>query len=151
MAITDQQLQNCIHHARFPLEVRIRVNDIITQGLTSYREHRKRWYYSSSTGRKIKKPSLRHHAPEGRHDQTGSRNVLISALCQAWMFGFGIEPTLNHKNDRDTDFAKFAMEIMQLEGIGHAHQHLETYWSFRKREWQSNQFHIEKWRVSGGS
>ena len=151
MAITDHQLRQCIHHAGFPMEVRSGVNGVIKQGLASYREHRTRWYYSSSTGKEIKKPAPGHNASKGRHDQTDARNVLISALCRAWISGFGIEPTLNHKNDQDTDFAKFAMEIMQMEGIGHAHQHLEKYWSFRKGEWQLNQFHIEEWRVSGGS
>ena len=151
MPITNQKLQQCIHHAGFPLGKRGRVLDVISRGLTEYREHRTRRYYSFATGKKIKKSSQGHTAKAGRHNQTAARDVLISAICRAWIDGFGIKPTLNNKNDRDTDFAKFAMEIMQMEGIGHAHQHLEEYWSFRKREWQLNQFHIEKCRVSGGS
>jgi hypothetical protein len=138
MTITIQQLQQCIHNAGVPIEKRKQTFDIITQGLTGYREHRNRWYYSSASGKKVKKPSLAHHAPKGRHDQADARNILISALCRAWIYGLDSTPTLNHKNNRDTDFAKFAMEIMQLEGIGHAHQHLEAYWSFRKSTWESN-------------
>jgi hypothetical protein len=64
----------------------------------------------------------------------------VSALCRAWIYGLNSPPTLNHKNGLDTDFAKFAMEIMQLEGIGRAHQHLEEYWSFRKSNWELNDF-----------
>jgi hypothetical protein len=140
MTITAQQLQQCIHHAGFPIQKRLEVVNIITQGLTGYREHRSRWYYSAASGKKIKKPSYGHHAPQGRHNQTDARNILISALCRAWIYGLEGAPTLNHKNDLDTEFAKFAMEIMQLEGIGHAHQHLEEYWSFRKSTWESNDF-----------
>jgi hypothetical protein len=138
MTITAQQLQQCIHHAGFPIQKRLEVVNIITQGLTGYREHRNRWYYSAASEEKIKKPSYGHHAPQGRHNQTDARNILISALCRAWIYGLQVSPTLNHKNSLDTDFAKFAMEIMQMEGIGHAHQHLEEYWSFRKSTWELN-------------
>lgn len=151
MAISAQQLKQCIHLAGFPVERRSQVADIILQGVKEFREHKSRWYYSASTEKKIKKPSTGHYAPSGRHDQAGARAILISSLCRAWIAGFGTEPTLNNKKDRDTPFAKFSMEIMQIEGIGHTHQHLEEYWSLRKKELHLNQIHIEEWRVSGGS
>ncbi len=132
MTISAQDLQKCIHLAGFPMEKRTQVTDIITQGLIAFREHRERWYYSSATGKKIKKPTQAHNAPAGRHDQSGARTMLISALCRAWLLGFDRKPTLNNKNDRDTDFSKFAMEVMEIEGIGRAHQYLEEYWSLRK-------------------
>ena len=54
------------------------------------------------------------------------------------MEGFGQEPTLNNKRDPDSPFFNFAMQVMTLEGIGKVHDHLEDYWSNRKKTWLEN-------------
>jgi hypothetical protein len=54
------------------------------------------------------------------------------------MKGFDEEPKLNHRNNDDTAFFWFAMQIMAREGIGNIHAHLEEYWSIRKNTWQQN-------------
>jgi len=59
--------------------------------------------------------------------------MLISALFRAWMVGFDKMPTLNNKSHYDSDFFKFAQNIIALEGIGNIHTHLEEYWSIRKK------------------
>ncbi len=137
MPITPTQLQSSIHAAGFPSETRPTVIAIVTQGLQGYRDYKTRSYYGSK-GKAIKKPTAAHHPPAGRHDQTGARTILISALCRAWVEGFGQAPTLNSKTDPDTPFFNFAMQVMALEGVGKIHEHLETYWSQRKKTWQEN-------------
>lgn len=137
MPISPLQLQDRIRVAGFPVGKRERVFDILIQGLQGYREYKTRSYYGSK-GTLVKKPTTAHHPPVGRHDQTGARTVLISALCRAWMEGFGQVPTLNNKKDPDSTFFNFAMQVMTLEGIGKVHDHLEAYWSERKKTWQIN-------------
>ena len=137
MPISPTQLQDQIHEAGFPPAKRTQVFDIVTQGLQGYREYKTRSYYGAM-GRVVKKPTAAHHPPNGRHDQAGARTILISALCRAWMEGFGQAPTLNNKKDPDTPFFNFAMQVMALEGIGKVHDHLESYWSNRKKTWQEN-------------
>jgi hypothetical protein len=147
MPITDKQLKDCIHQAGFPAEVRPQVEALIKQGLENFREHKTRSYYGVS-GRLIKKPTRSHNAPMGRHDQEDVRTVLISALCRAWMVGFGTKPTLNNKNNTDSPFFNFALAVLTREGLGHIYAHLEEYWSCRKRTWEKNDL---EWRLSGGS
>jgi hypothetical protein len=134
MTITPNELNDCIHDAGFPIEVRPHVIDIVSRGIQGYRDNKTRSYYSPK-GKSIKKPTVVHHPPAGRHDQAGARTLLISALCRAWMEGFGQAPTLNNKNGPDSPFFDFAMRIMALEGIGKIHQHLEDYWAHRKKTW----------------
>jgi hypothetical protein len=137
MPISPMQLQDQIRVAGFPVEKRPQVCDIVTRGLESYRDYKTKSYYGSK-GTAVKKPTTAHHPPAGRHDQTGARTILISALCRAWMEGFGQAPTLNNKKDPDTPFFNFAMQVMALEGIGKVHNHLEDYWSTRKKTWLEN-------------
>jgi hypothetical protein len=137
MPITPTKLQNCIHEAGFPIATRPQVICIVTRGLEGYRDYKTRSYYGSK-GKTIKKPTAVHHPPAGRHDQAGARTVLISALCRAWMEGFGEVPTLNNKKDLDSPFFDFAMRVMALEGIGKVHEHLEAYWAERKKTWLEN-------------
>ena len=137
MPISPLQLQDWIRVAGFPVGKRELVFDIITQGLQGYRDYKTRSYYSSKE-RIVKKPTTAHHPPIGRHDQAGARTILISALCRAWMEGFGQAPTLNNKKDPDSAFVTFAMQVMTREGIGKVHDHLEAYWSQRKKTWQKN-------------
>ena len=137
MPISPFQLQNQIHLAGFPVGKRTQVFDIVTRGLQGYREYKRRSYYGVK-GKAVKKPTAAHHPPAGCHDQTDARTILISALCRAWMEGFGQAPTLNNKKDRDSKFFNFAMQVMALEGIGKVHDHLEAYWSNRKKTWQEN-------------
>lgn len=146
MGITEEQLKGAIHAARFPLEKRQQVFDLVWNGLVFFREYKQAGYYGYRTSNKIKKtpqdtlpearpikkPKPQHNAPEGRYDQTKARTILISALCRAWQKGFESQPTLNNKRDPDSEFALFATVVMAHEGIGRIHQHLEEYWSIRK-------------------
>jgi hypothetical protein len=132
MPISEQALRECIHHAGFPLAKRQFVFLAITAGLNTFRENRVRSYYGVS-GKIIKKPTASHNAALGRYDQTSARHVLIAALCRAWLRGFGVAPTLNHKLDPDSAFCTFAIYVMDREGIGRIHNHLEKYWSFSSR------------------
>lgn|GEM_PF-1259670 len=137
MPISPLQLQDQIRAAGFPIGKRPQVFGTVTLGLQSYRDYKTRSYYGSK-GTAVKKPTAVHHPPVGRHDQTGARTLLISALCRAWMEGFGEEPTLNNKKDPDSAFFNFAFQVMTLEGIGKVHKHLEAYWSERKKTWLEN-------------
>mgnify|MGYP000202118511 CR=1 FL=1 len=137
MPITPEQLKSCVHAAGFPLDSRPKVIEIVEHGLKGYREYKTRSYYGPK-GTAIKKPTAAHHPPEGRHDQAGARTLLISALCRAWMEGFGRAPTLNNKKGSDSPFFEFAMRVMAFEGIGKIHQHLEAYWADRKKTWLEN-------------
>ena len=105
----------------------------------------------SHKGKLVNKPSPTHTAPQGRHDQTEIRTVLISAICRAWIVGTDIQLTLNHKKDYDSDFMNFAAYILSKEGVGKVHEKLEQYWSQRKADWIKNTLDEEKWRLSGGS
>jgi len=146
MAITRAQLQEAIGNAKFPLQKRQIVEDLVWNGLELFRQY-KTQRYTSHTGKLVKKPLPSHKTSIGRYDQTGARTILISALCRAWLEkGTGI-PTLNHKNDLMSEFHHFAQEVMAREGIGKIQQHLEKYWSTRAKEWGIN----EKGRLSGGS
>lgn len=137
MPISPVQLQDQIRVAGFPVGKIPQVFDIVTRGLQGYREYKRRSYYGAK-GTAVKKPTAAHYPPAGRHDQTGARTILISALCRAWMEGSGQAPTLNNKKDPDTPFFNFAMQVMALEGIGKVHEHLEAYWADRKKTWLEN-------------
>lgn len=150
MAITDQDLRDCIRIARFPFNKRGFAFGVISAGLEAFRDHRLRRYYGP-TGRLIKKPTSVHAATKGRHSQEHPRFVLIAALYRAWLRAFDSAPTLNHRSHPDTPFATFAIHVLTREGIGQVHQHLEAYWAYSKAEVASNQFRIKKWRLSGGS
>lgn len=130
MRASEKDVREAIHLAMFPMEVRDKALAIVLTGLSNYRSGAVRRFYSH-TGKLVKKPTSAHEAPQGRHDQTLARTVLISALCRAWVIGIG-KPTLNHKSDPDSDFFRFAQSIMAKEGIGRIHEHLEIYWSTRK-------------------
>ena len=144
MSIKEEELRAMIHKALFPLDNRELAFQMVWHGLGLFREYRSPSYYSTRqkkvTGTKnseivtkqIKRPLTSHFVKVGRYDQTAARTVLISAICRAWHVGFGKKPTLNHKSDPDSPFARFAIEILAKENVGHAHQHLEEYWSTRK-------------------
>ena len=136
MPLTQAMIRAEVHLARFPLDRRDIVVDVIWQGVLLFRQYKVR-SYTSHTGKKIKKPGPSHNAEAGRNDQHGARTILISALCRAWLNGFEAA-SLNHKNTNDTAFMIFATQILAKEGIGKIHQHLETYWSTRKKEWAAN-------------
>jgi len=152
MPISHEELKQHIHQSGFNAEERLRTQalDIIWNGLQLFRANKKR-KYMSHTGKLVNKPSPTHAAPQGRHDQTEIRTVLISAICRAWIIGTDIQLTLNHKKDYDSDFMSFASYIMSKEGIGRVHDKLEKYWSRRKADWIKNTNDEEKWRLSGGS
>jgi hypothetical protein len=139
MSITEQELKSCIQRAGFPLDKRQQIEDIVNDGIKCFREYRTAGYYGVR-GKPTKKPSPAHNPPQGRYDQTGARTVLISALGRAWITGFDKPPTLNNRNQTDSPFYDFAAEIMAREGIGNIHDHLEEYWSQRKRTWSQNDF-----------
>ena len=130
--ISAKKINEVIRQAGFPLKKRAAVTEIINFGLEQFREYKTKFYYSH-TGKKIKKPRPSHTTKIGRYDQKGARTILISALRRAWMVGFDEAPTLNNKKNYDSDFFKFAQNIMALEGIGDIHAHLEEYWSIRKK------------------
>jgi hypothetical protein len=132
MKLTEQQLKIIIRDAGFPSEKVDAVTTIINNGIELFREYKKSFYYSH-TGKKIKKPRPTHATKIGRYDQKSARTILISALCRAWMKGFDEKPKLNHRNNDDTAFFGFAMQIMAREGIRNIHAHLEEYWSIRKK------------------
>ena len=144
--ISEDKINEAIKDADFPKKKRETAAAIITLGLERFREYEKNWYYSH-TGKKIKKPQPSHQTKIGRYDQKEARTILISALCRAWMAGTGEAPTLNHKDDYDSKFFRFAQNIMAREGIGNIHVHLEEYWSLRKKT-AGNGLNIEKGRLS---
>jgi hypothetical protein len=146
MAINREQVQDAIANAKFPFAARQTAVNIIWNGLELYREYKSR-KYASHTGKLVKKPQAGHKTSIGRYDQTEARTILISALCRAWLQKRAGIPTLNHKNDPMSDFHHFAQEVMGREGIGKIQQHLEKYWSIRRKELEKN----EKRRLSGGS
>jgi hypothetical protein len=137
MPLTEAMLRAEVHLAGFPLDRRDIVVDVIWQGILLFREYKVRSYISY-TGKKIKKPGPSHNAEAGRHNQHGARTILISALCRAWLYGFEEAASLNHKNSDDTAFMFFATQVLAKEDIGKIHQHLEDYWSTRKKEWAAN-------------
>ena len=139
MPITSQELRSCIQRAGIPLAKQQQVEDLINQGIKSFREYRKASYYGIK-GKPVKKPTPAHNPPSGRYDQSGARTILISALARAWITGFDSPPTLNNRNHIDSPFFCFASEIMAREGIGNIHDHLEKYWSHRKHTWAANDF-----------
>jgi hypothetical protein len=152
MTLTHKKIQDLINQSGFEFNAALRVQatNIIWEGVQLFRENEKR-SYKSHTGKSIKKPSSSHQTTIGRYNQGPARSILISAICRAWLIGVGHKPTLNHKKQNDTPFTTFAIHIMGEEGIGHIHQHLEEYWSTRKKEWLKNTAEPEKWRLSGGS
>ena len=150
MPLSDKALRECIHRAGFPIDNREFAFKSIRQALDLFREHRIRRYYGA-TGKSIKKPTPSHTTSLGRYDQKQARFVLIAGLYRAWLHGFGTAPTLNNKSDRDSAFATFAMGVLAQEGIGRTFKHLEEYWSYASKVVKENEFHIEKWRVSGGT
>lgn len=137
MPITAAQLNSIVARTGFPTEKRSQVLDTINHGLQGFRDYKTRGYYGA-TGKNVKKPTAAHNPPAGRHDQEGARTILISALCRAWITGFGQAPTLNNKKDPDSAFFNFALQVMAHEGIGKIHEHLEAYWSKRKKTWLEN-------------
>lgn len=142
MPITEEQLSKEIHDAGFPLGKRQAVHDIAWHGIEEFRECSSQKYYSH-TGKIIKKPLSSHKTTQGRYNQASARTILISALARAWMAGFDSAPTLNHKHDYDSPFAKFVIPILGYEGIGKPHEHLEEYWSTRKEEWLKNEINLK--------
>ena len=152
MPLTYVDIQEHIDASGFKSDAKLRTQaaDIIWNGIHLFRENKTR-QYMSHTGKLINKPSPTHTAPQGRHDQTEIRTVLISAICRAWITGTDFQLTLNHKKEYDSAFMTFALHILALESIGHIHKHLEEYWSIRKHEWLNNSTEPEKWRLSGGS
>jgi hypothetical protein len=149
MAITKKQLSDEIHQAGFPLAKRQIVQDIAWHGIEQFREYSRRKYYSH-TGKVIQKPLSSHQTSQGRYNQVDARTILISALARAWMMGFDSQPTLNHKHDYDSPFAKLAIRVFGHEGIGKPHEHLEEYWSIRKAEWQKNEINLKNGDFQGG-
>jgi hypothetical protein len=152
MPISHEELKQHIHKSGFNSDERLRTHalEIIWNGLLLFRANKKR-KYMSHTDKLVNKPSPTHTAPQGRHDQTEIRAVLISAICRAWIVGTNLELTLNNKRDYDSAFMTFSLHILASEGIGHIHKHLEKYWSIRKLDWLKNSTELEKWRLSGGS
>lgn len=150
MPITDSALRTCIHHAGFPLERREFVFNVISEGLQNFRDYRQPRYYGAR-GTYVKEPTASHSSSKGRYDQSKARFILIAALYRAWLLGFGVAPTLNHKKHTDTPFATFAMDVMAREGIGRIHHHLESYRSFVKQQLVQNECHNMKSGISGGS
>ena len=150
MAVSEQGVRTAVHLAGFPSNKRKMVVDIVMTGLSNFRAGSKR-VYISHTGKTIKKPTDAHTPTRGRHSQKPARTVLISALCRAWIHGKGTNPTLNHRDSPDSDFFIFAQAVMGAEGIGRIHQHLEEYWSTRKKIGLKNANLNEIWRLSGGS
>jgi hypothetical protein len=142
MPTTKEQLSDELHLANFPLGKRQIAHDIAWHGIEQFREFANKKYYSH-TGKIIKKPLSSHQTTQGRYNQAGARTILISALARAWMAGFDSPPTLNHKHDYDSPFARFATRIFGHEGIGKPHAHLEEYWSTRKAEWQKNEINLK--------
>lgn len=63
------------------------------------------------------------------------------------MVGTRKAPTLNHISDYNSDFFKFAQNIMTLKGIGDIDAHLEEYWSNRKKT-AENELNLKKRRLS---
>ena len=152
MPISHDELKQHIHQSGFNADERLRTQalEIIWNGLLLFRANKKR-KYMSHTGKLVNKPSPTHTAPQGRHDQTEIRTVLISAICRAWIVGTNRELTLNNKRDYDSEFMNFAAYILSQEGVGRVHEKLEKYWSQRKADWLKNTMDQEKWRLSGGS
>ena len=145
VSLTPARLKEIIHQAGFPLRSRETVFITIWNGVELFREYRSPRYCSTRIKlgtatthpeiitKRVKRPLPSHNAKPGRYDQTGARTILISAICRAWIVGFHSAPTLNHKKHKDTDFVKFASEILYCEHIGKPHRHLEQYWSTRLR------------------
>ena len=152
MPISHDELKQHIHKSGFNADARLRTHalEIIWNGLLLFRENKVR-RYRSHTGKLVKKPSSTHTAPQGRHDQTEIRTVLISAICRAWVVGTNRVQTLNNNRDYDSEFMNFAAYILSQEGVGRVHEKLEKYWSQRKADWIKNTLDDEKWRLSGGS
>ena len=146
MAITRTQLRVAIGNAKFPLQSRQIVEDLVWNGIELFREY-KSPHYRSHTGKLVKKPQPGHRPSIGRFKQAPARTILISALCRAWLAGFGKNARLNHKSGIMTPFHHFAQEVMAREGIGKTQAHLEEHWSNRAKTWKEN----EKRRLSGGS
>lgn len=146
MAITRIQLQAAIGNAKFPLQRRQMIEDLVWNGIELFREY-KSPRYRSHTGNLVKKPQRGHRTSIGRFNQTPARTILISALCRAWLEGFGKKARLNHKAGSMTPFHHFAQEVMARELIGKTQEHLEDFWALRKTTWKIN----EKRRLSGGS
>lgn len=149
MAASTEDIRAAVRLANFPMGKREIAIAIVSEGLKNFRSGSKRSYVSH-TGKQIKKPTSAHAPAIGRHDQTPARNVLISALCRAWIQGMGKNPTLNNKNAPDSDFFKFARAVMGAEGIGHIHSHLEEYWSTRKKTEAQNARLLKNGDFPGG-
>ena len=137
VAITPEQLNHAIINAKFPLDKQRVIEELIRNGLTNFRQYKDQKYISH-TGKIIVKPQRAHATKMGRPHLKLARAILISALCQAWLIGFGKKARLNHKSAPMTQFHHFAQEVMAREGIGKIQEYLEEFWSFRKSEIKKN-------------
>jgi len=136
MAITRKQLQAAIGNAKFPLQKRQMIEDLVWNGIELFREYKSPGYLSH-TGKLVKKPQPSHRTSIGRFSQKPARTILISALCRAWLEGFGMKARLNHKAGSMTPFHQFAQEVMGREQIGKIQEHLEEFWVLRKSTWKN--------------
>ena len=122
------QIRADIVAAKFPIEVRERVESILVRSVREFRLQRKR------LGKTVMLPEdLSRRRGRGRPSEEMLRAVLISALFQAWMIGFDEYPKINNKNHRLTPFVRFATTILMREGIGKTEDHLEEFRSYRKK------------------
>lgn len=97
--------------------------------------------HASYKGKKVTRSSFGTKRSKGRKDETLIRAIVISALFQAWLLGFGNSPRINNKGYPASPFVIFAESILRLARIGKVEDHLEQYRSYRKKALKN--FHVK--------
>ena len=122
------QVRADIARAQFPVAKRARAEQTVVRKIRQTRIMR-RWLEANPKELGLAPaPRLR-----GRPSEALLRAYLLAGLFYAWLEAFGEYPKINNKYHHLTPFVHFVWAILQREGMGKIHQHLEEFRSFRKK------------------
>jgi hypothetical protein len=76
--------------------------------------------------------------PKGQRDETLLRHHLIAELYRIWLLGHNEVPVINNKKSPVRPFVVFVEEIFYLLDIGKVHQHLESFQTYRKKQFKES-------------
>ncbi len=137
-----KEIREELHDAGFPTIARMKCIRILERAVRHFR------LYRGFLGQTILKPEdLESPRGKGRPDEGMLRALLISGLFRAWMEAFQEYPKINNKNYPLSPFVRFAMKIMEREGLGKIEDHLEEFRSYRKKLMIQSGFQVVRGKV----
>jgi hypothetical protein len=140
-------VRSAIRAARFPLDKRNSVEDIIVRAICHYRLYRLRTKNNAAPipGRTNFNPTLRKRGPKDKKDE---RIYLLSELFYAWLVGFGDYPKINNKFYSASPFVRFIEPILHDEGISRIEGNLDEYRAYRKKQLLASGFTLTRGKVN---